>query len=349
MQELADFKEKIHSCSKCGLCQAVCPIYKITGNDCTVSRGQFIMLYAMLKGKFEMSENINKYLDLCLKCGACSKFCPSGIDVVEIIAHAKAEYFKKHRKEKIISYIQRKLMFGLITNIANIFSKKIKSKSFTKKVIYFGGCGSKINGNVAIIKLLNACNIEVITPNFECCGIPLYVRGDLKSFEQYKKSFINIVNQYDVKDIVTTCASCEKTIKSYNIENLNIKNIFEYIKDCNLHLALKNKEKVTFHKPCNLNNYETITQLLSDIENLEYTEMNDYDACCGLNLLSKPTEYKIIKKLLCEKHNNIISSGAKTVLTSCLGCENVLKLGSGHKYKVEDLTAFLAKNIKNGI
>ena len=32
-EKLAGYKEEIHSCSKCGLCQSVCPIYKITGND----------------------------------------------------------------------------------------------------------------------------------------------------------------------------------------------------------------------------------------------------------------------------------------------------------------------------
>ena len=96
MKNLAEYKENIHSCSKCGLCQAVCPIYKITGNDCTVSRGQFIMLRGLIKGDLKMSAKLNRYLDLCLKCGACSKFCPSGIDVVDIITSAKAEFFKLH-------------------------------------------------------------------------------------------------------------------------------------------------------------------------------------------------------------------------------------------------------------
>ena len=89
MKTLKDCKEEIHSCSKCGLCQAVCPVYKITGNDCTVSRGQFIMLKGFINGDLKMSKTINRYLNLCLKCGACSEFCPSGIDVVDIIALAK--------------------------------------------------------------------------------------------------------------------------------------------------------------------------------------------------------------------------------------------------------------------
>ena len=74
MKELADYEEILHSCSKCGLCQSVCPLYKLTGNDCTVSRGQFIMLQGIIKGELKAGKTINRYLDLCLKCNACSKF-----------------------------------------------------------------------------------------------------------------------------------------------------------------------------------------------------------------------------------------------------------------------------------
>ena len=66
MHKLKDFKDEINKCSKCGLCQAVCPIYKLTGNDCAVSRGKFVMLNGVLKNDLKLNKNINKYLDLCL-------------------------------------------------------------------------------------------------------------------------------------------------------------------------------------------------------------------------------------------------------------------------------------------
>ncbi len=67
------------------------------------------MLDGLLKGDLKMSKTINNYLDLCLKCGACSKFCPSGIDIIDIIAAAKYEYFKSHKIEKLISLFQKRL------------------------------------------------------------------------------------------------------------------------------------------------------------------------------------------------------------------------------------------------
>ena len=98
---------------------------------------------------------------------------------MEIITAAKAEYFKKHPFEKVISFVQKRLIFGLGVNLMGMFTKNIKGKTFDKKVIYFGGCGGEVKGNKSVVTLLNACGIEVITPHFKCCGIPLYVRGDI--------------------------------------------------------------------------------------------------------------------------------------------------------------------------
>lgn len=333
MKDLAEYKEKIHSCSKCGLCQSVCPIYKLTGNDCTVSRGHFIMLKGLIKGDLKMTPKLNRYLDLCLKCGACSKFCPSDIDVVEIIASAKSEYFKTHPAEKIISLIQRIFLFILSLNP----QINIKSKKFDKKVIFFSGCKSKSN---AAVKLLNSCGIEVITPKFNCCGIPFYVRGDRETYENYRQSFIKTLEKFDIREVVTTCASCEKTLKGYKIEGLKVKNIYEYIRENELKLKLKKPVKVTFHKPCNIDNFNDIEWILKNTENLEYVQMKNFDECCGLNGVTKLREYEIMSKLFKNKHTNIVQSGAKIVLTSCLGCEAALKLFSFGKYRVVDFSDF---------
>ncbi len=356
MKQLKDFKNDIHSCSKCGLCQSVCPVYKVTGNDCTVSRGHFIMLKGLIKGEIKMSKKLNRYLDLCLKCGACSRFCPSGIDVVDIIAAAKAEYFKSSLKQKVLSFIQKRIIFGAFVDFINLFTPKAKSKTFDKKVLYFGGCSAKINGDKAVVKILNSAGIEVINPSFSCCGISLFTRGDLEGFNQSIENFVKTLKQYNIKDIVTTCASCEKSLKDYSrwteseetknfLKDIKVRNIYEYIKENDLKLVLKQPARVTFHKPCNIDNYDDIKWLLNNTENLEYVEMNDYDKCCGLNGISRFSEYKIMTEIFNSKRKNILKTNTKYVLTSCLGCEISLKLFSQNSYRVCDLINFIASRI----
>lgn len=120
MKTLKDYKEEIHKCSKCGLCQSVCPVYKVTGNDCSVSRGKFIMLNGIIKGDLQLNKNINKYLDMCLKCNACKDFCPSDIDARKIFLTAKAEYFNKAQNSKFIRILNSAPVFNLFLNLAKI-------------------------------------------------------------------------------------------------------------------------------------------------------------------------------------------------------------------------------------
>jgi len=115
MKKLTDYQEEIHKCSKCGLCQSVCPVYQQTGNDCSVSRGKFIMLGGIIKGDLELNKNVNKYLDMCLKCNACKDYCPSGIDAREIFLTAKCQYFdenvQKNPKLKFVKFFHSKMVF----------------------------------------------------------------------------------------------------------------------------------------------------------------------------------------------------------------------------------------------
>ena len=130
----------------------------------------------------------------------------------------------------------KSLIMNLMLKSLNLFRSirlfTPKSKSFDKKVIYFGGCGGV---NDSVIKILNSMNIEVVTPDFECCGFPFFVRGDMKTFESYIESFYRILEKYDTYDVVVNCATCEKTLKSYSKwhkgKEVTIKNVFEYIKE----------------------------------------------------------------------------------------------------------------------
>lgn len=137
MKKLNDYKEEIHKCSKCGLCQSVCPVYEQTGNDCSVSRGKFIMLNGIIKGDLQLNKNVNKYLDMCLKCNACKDFCPSDIDARKIFMAAKAEYFQKCPEKKLISAFQSKFVFNFVLNMMKFASNTYRFLKFDKLVNKF--------------------------------------------------------------------------------------------------------------------------------------------------------------------------------------------------------------------
>lgn len=137
MKKLNDYKEEIHKCSKCGLCQSVCPVYEQTGNDCSVSRGKFIMLNGIIKGDLTLNKNVNKYLNMCLKCNACKNFCPSGIDARQIFIAAKFEYFQKSPERKFISLFQSKFVFSTVLRLVKIASELYRFFKFDKIIPKF--------------------------------------------------------------------------------------------------------------------------------------------------------------------------------------------------------------------
>lgn len=92
MKSLIEYKEDIYKCSKCGLCQSVCPVYKITKNECILSRGRFTILNGILQNRLILNKKIIKNIDTCLNCNACKNFCPSNINAKEIFASVKNEF-----------------------------------------------------------------------------------------------------------------------------------------------------------------------------------------------------------------------------------------------------------------
>lgn len=329
MHKLEDFRNEINKCSKCGLCQSVCPIYKLTGNDCAVSRGKFIMLDGVLKGDLKLNKTINKYLDLCLKCDKCSNFCPSSIDVCKIFETAKYEYAQNSFWSKFVFFLESKFVFGNFLKLMKIFSdskKRKKTQNTNLKLLYFKGCVNNIypQADKFLHKLFDNSNIEIIEKDFDCCGLPFLSSGNLERFEEVKKHNLALMD-CDFDYILTDCASCESTLKKY--AKAKFINLGELIAQQNIKFKFEKPIKVTFHKPCHLANDDFWLKIIENSENVEYVKMKDYDECCGLSGEFALKNHKIFLALAKQKAKNIVETEADYVVTTCPACVIGLKLG----------------------
>ena len=355
MHKLKDFKDEINKCSKCGLCQAVCPIYKLTGNDCAVSRGKFVMLNGVLKNDLKLNKNINKYLDLCLKCGKCRDFCPSSIDVCKILETAKYEYAKNTLWGKFVFFLESKYVFG---NLLKIVQKITQSTPRPKvgegvakrrvrgiKLLYFKGCVNTIfpQTDKLLHKLFDNSNVEIMEKDFDCCGLPFLSSGNLERFEEVKQHNLKMLD-CDFDYVLTDCASCESTLKQYM--DSEFISLGEFIVQQGLKFKFDKPVKVTFHKPCHLENDDFWEKLIDNCENVEYVKMKDYDECCGFAgefvLKNRELSLKISK----QKAQNIINTGADFCVTTCPACILGLKqglFGIKNAPKVLSLTEFITQ------
>lgn len=387
MKKLKDFKEEINKCSKCGLCQSVCPIYKLTGNDCAVSRGKFVMLDGVLKGDLKLNRNINKYLDLCLKCDKCSNFCPSSIDVCKILETAKYNYEKNTLWGKFIFFFESKYVFGnllkLFKTLINphplregkqLFASEASNRDVGAgenklKLLYFKGCVNNIfpQTDKFLHKLFDNSDVEIIEKDFDCCGLPFLSSGNLERFEEVKKHNLELMN-CDFDYILTDCASCESTLKGYfqptrndvgqesptydlslraNEKSVVIPSFIslgELIANQNIKFKFEKPIKVTFHKPCHLENDDFWLKIIENCENVEYVKMKDYDECCGFSGEFAIKNHKISMQISKQKAQNAINTGADYVITTCPACVLGLKqgmLGIKKSPKVLSLSDFL--------
>ena len=377
MKKLEDFADDINKCSKCGLCQSVCPVYKITGNDCAVSRGKFVMLDGVLKGDLKLNKNIEKYLDMCLKCGKCKDFCPSNIDVCEIFNTAKYECAKNTIQGKFEKFFESKLVFGTFMKFMKIFRRINSAASISGnrgegciKLLYFKGCVNNVYPKTerALKKIFSNLNVEIIERDFDCCGLPFLSSGNMERFEEVKKYNLALMDS-DFDYILTDCASCESTLKGYfnsthaplttedkkasferavarSDGGFSFVNAAEFLAGQNIKFKFKKPVKVTFHKPCHLENDEFLKPLLQKCENVEYIEAEDYDECCGFAGEFALKNHKISKAISVKKANNIAKTNADIVLTTCPACILGIKHGflfSGKKFpKIMNIMEFLA-------
>ena len=85
--------------------------------------------------------------------------------------------------------------------------------------------------------------------------------------------------------------------------------------------------KVTFHKPCHLENDDFWQKILANCENVEYVKMQDYDECCGFSGEFTIKNPKIATQLMKQKAQNAVATETDYVVTTCPACVIGLKLG----------------------
>ena len=83
-QTLMKLDDRLADCMRCGLCQAVCPVFGVTYKESDVSRGKLALLDNLAHKLIEDADAVEEKLNRCLLCGSCQANCPSGVSILEI-------------------------------------------------------------------------------------------------------------------------------------------------------------------------------------------------------------------------------------------------------------------------
>jgi FAD/FMN-containing dehydrogenase/Fe-S oxidoreductase len=98
----------VQGCIGVGRCRSdiggvMCPSFRATGDETHSTRGRARVLQEMVRGARNLqegwrSQEVRSALDLCLACKACSRDCPTGVDMATYKSEFLAHYYKRRRR-----------------------------------------------------------------------------------------------------------------------------------------------------------------------------------------------------------------------------------------------------------
>jgi glycolate oxidase iron-sulfur subunit len=95
---VAESEKILRKCVHCGFCTATCPTYVTLGNELDSPRGRIYLIKDMLENGRPADAEVVTHIDRCLSCLACVTTCPSGVDYMHLVDHARAHIENTYRR-----------------------------------------------------------------------------------------------------------------------------------------------------------------------------------------------------------------------------------------------------------
>ena len=103
----------LRNCVHCGFCTATCPTYQILGDELDSPRGRIYLIKDMLENQRIPDKKVVKHVDRCLSCLACMTTCPSGVNYMHLVDHAR-EYIEDNYKRPLFDRIMRAILAQIL-------------------------------------------------------------------------------------------------------------------------------------------------------------------------------------------------------------------------------------------
>jgi len=110
---IAESEAILRACVHCGFCTATCPTYVLLGDELDSPRGRIYLIKDMLESGGPATETVVTHVDRCLSCLGCMTTCPSGVDYMHLVDHAR-EHIEKTWRRPLADRIVRGLLAAVL-------------------------------------------------------------------------------------------------------------------------------------------------------------------------------------------------------------------------------------------
>nr|WP_298724964.1 glycolate oxidase subunit GlcF [uncultured Steroidobacter sp.] len=371
-------EEIVRRCVHCGFCTATCPTYQLLGDELDGPRGRIYLMKQVLEGA-EPTRSTQLHLDRCLTCRACETTCPSGVQYGRLVDIGRAIVEKKIERPFAERVARSALKHGLTSKLFGpamrtgqavraLLPESIRGKvpqrrapgawpqrSHARKMLLPLGCvqPSMSPGiDAATARVLDALDIEVITPPASCCGAIKHHLND------HDAASIEVRHNIDAwwphveagaEAIVMNASGCGAMVKEYAHLLRNdptyaekatrivalTKDLAELLPPHADKLTSKLRqqpaERVVFHPPCTLQHGQKIRgvveQLLSAL-GAEVLPLAESHLCCGSAGTYSILQPELSKQLRERKLEALHAEQPDVILSANIGCITHLANGA---------------------
>jgi glycolate oxidase iron-sulfur subunit len=196
---VAESAKIVRSCVHCGMCTATCPTYVLLGDELDSPRGRISLIKDMLESGRPATPTVVKHIDRCLSCLSCVSTCPSGVDYMHLVDHARAhirQTFRRPLSDRLLRYVLalvvprpplfrwalhvarwtkplHRLLPGRLRSLAQLAPARIPRASVEDQP----GVRRAVGARRARVALLTGCAQQVLAPSINEATLRLLTRS----------------------------------------------------------------------------------------------------------------------------------------------------------------------------
>jgi Fe-S oxidoreductase len=252
---------------------------------------------------------------------------------------------------------------------------EVIAKGQVPDILFWVGCAGSFDQRAqkitrAFATILNKLEINyaILGKEESCTGDPVRRAGNEFMFQMMAYQNIQLLNQYNVKKIVTTCPHCFNILKN---EYAELGGQYEVVHHSAFLQSLINEgriklkgggsfkgKRITYHDSCYLGRangiYEAPRQVLEilDAELVEMKRCRTNGLCCGAGGAQMfKEEEKGDKRVNQERTDEAIDTGASIIAAACPFCNTMLTDGvkvreKEDEVKVLDIAELIAASMQ---
>ncbi|MFO7985272.1 MAG: (Fe-S)-binding protein [Desulfatiglandaceae bacterium] len=349
------FREQILKCSRCGFCQAVCPVYGATLRPALNARGKMLLLKEVMDGIIELNDELIETLFQCTTCASCFVNCPSGVEVPEIIKQVRRDMVNIGSCHPAF-----KGMNEVLDKHTNIYAED-EPEDFERKRnqkadhVYFIGCVGAYRedeSTSATLELLDRLHIDYTLIDEVCCsGVLEDVGYEIKKPLAHKNT--ELILDTGAKKVITGCPYCARTFNEKAIyaplkeKGIEVVHISQFLQDFDF--GVKTDQRVTYHDPCDLGRHcgiyeeprNTIRKIAPNF--VEMPDNRENALCCGAGGGVRGAYAKNSIAMARRRLDQAEAVGAEVVLTECNSCVHNLSNAKlrKQKFKIYNTSEFI--------